>query len=202
MSGAPTSADDGSGALPPDLDDYAEMDPRALALAGWSEEELFWEELQATALSLLGRADPREHWQEAARVAATIFQPDDARRATSLANLALAEPARAPSLLAEAAAIWAASDGWVAGLALERRARSAIYHLRLMRRYPGGYDHWSRARYLALHAEGGALLAARAAGTLALAAPYRAWRDQRPAGFNDGRRLHDAVRLIAPDRLG
>jgi len=191
-----------AGALPPDLDDYAGMDPRALALAGWSEEELFWEELQATALSLLGREDPREHWQEAARVAAEIFPPGDARHATSLANLALAEPERAPALLAEAQALWTASQAWVAGLALERRARSAIYHLRLMRRYPGGYDHWSRARYLALHAEGGPLLAARAAGTLALPAPYRAWRDQRPAGFNDARRLHDAVRLIAPDRLG
>lgn len=200
MSGAPTSADDAQG-LPPDLDDYAEMDPRALALAGWSEEELYWEELLATALSLLGREDPREHWQEAARVAAGIFRPDDARRATSLANLALVEPDRGPALLAEAQAIWAASDPWVAGLKLERRARSAIYHLRLMRRYPGGYDHWSRARYLALHAEGRALLAARAAGGLVLPRPYRAWRDARPAGFTDGRRLHDAVRLIAPDRV-
>jgi hypothetical protein len=188
--------------LPPDLDDYAEMDPRALALAGWSEEELYWEELSATALSLLGRENPAEHWQEAARVAAEIFAAEDARRATSLANLALAEPARAAALLAEAQAIWAASGTWVASLKLERRARSAIYHMRLMRRYPGGYDHWSRDRYLALHAEGGQALAARAAGTLTLADPYRAWRDRRPYGFTDGRRLHDAVRLIAPDRLG
>lgn len=188
--------------LPPDLDDYAEMDPRALALAGWSEEELYWEELSATALSLLSREDPAEHWQEAARVAAEIFAADDARRATSLANLALVEPARAAALLAEAQGVWAASSAWVAGLKLERRARSAIYHMRLMRRYPGGYDHWSRDRYLALHAEGGTALAARAAGGLVLAEPYRAWRDQRPYGFTDGRRLHDAVRLIAPDRIG
>lgn len=201
MSGAPTSADDEKDGLPPDLDDYAEMDPRALTLAGWSAEELYWEELQATALSLVGRGDPREHWQEAARVADEIFAAEDARRATSLANLALAEPAEAPALLAEAQRLWAASAPWVQGLKLERRARSAIYHLRLMRRYPGGYDHWSRDRYLALHAEGAPLLAARAAGTLVLAQPYRAWRDRRPPGFTDGRRLHDAVRLIAPDRV-
>lgn len=199
MSGAPTSADDG---LPPDLDDYAEMDPRALALAGWSEEELYWEELSAAALAAMTRESPAEHWREAARVAAEIFAPGDARRATSLANLALvAEPAERPALLAEAAALWQASEAWVRGLRLERRARSAIYHLRLLRRYPGGYDHWSRDRYLALHAEGGRLLAARAAGQFAAPAPYRAWRDARPPGFTDGRRLHDAVRLIAPDRL-
>ncbi len=197
-----TALADEPDSLPPDLDDYAEMDPRALALAGWSEEELYWEELSATALSLIGREDPSEHWQEAARIAAAIFPPTDARHATSLANLALAEPDRAATLLAEATALWTASAAWVAGLQLERRARSAFYHLRLMRRYPGGYDHWSRNRYLALHAEGAAALAARAAGSLLVAEPYRAWRDRRPTGFNDGRRLHDAVRLIAPDRLG
>ena len=49
--------------------------------------------------------------------------------------------------------------------------------------------------------EGATLLAARAQGNLRVAEPYRAWRDRRPPGFTDGRRLHDAVRLIAPDHL-
>ena len=52
-----------------------------------------------------------------------------------------------------------------------------------MRRYPGGYDHWSRNRYLALHAEGATLLAARAQGSLRIAEPYRAWRDRRPPAW-------------------
>jgi len=196
MSGAPTSAAD---SLPPDLDDYAGLDPRLLVAAGWSEEELYWEELSATALFLIGRGDPAEHWQEAARVAAEIFAADDARRATSLANLALAEPARSAELLAEAGRLWVASAPWLARLQPERRARSSIFHLRMMRKYRGGYDHWSRDRYALLHAEGAAALAARAAGGYAVADPYRRWRDARPAGFTGGRKLHDAVQLIAPE---
>lgn len=186
-------------ALPPDLEEYAALDPQVLAAAGWSPEELYWEELSAAGLAL-PPAEAADYWREAAAVAPTLFAEGDPRRATSLANLALVEPARSDSLLAEASSLWQAAGAWVAALRPERRARSSLFHLRLARKHPGGYDGWSRGRYAALLAEGAERLAARRAGRLVEAEPYARWRQARPAAFDDSRRLIAAVRLIAPDR--
>jgi len=196
MSSEPTSAAD----LPPDLEDYAQLDPRVLIEAGWTPEELFWEELSATGLALAGRPQAAEYWQEAAQVAPEIFAEDDPRRATSLANLALAEPGRAEPLLAEARRLWLASAGWLAGLKPERRARSSLFHHRLMSKHRGGYDHWSQSRYRALHDAGLERLERRAGLSLAEADSYARWRRERPSAFDDRRRLAGAVFLIAPDR--
>lgn len=186
-------------AIPPDLDEYAALDPAVLAAAGWSAEELYWEELNAAGLAL-PPAEAADYWREAAAVAPTLFAAKDPRRATSLANLALVEPARGAALLAEAAAVWQAAGDWVAALKPERRARSSLFHLRLARKHPGGYEGWSRARYTALLADGAARLAARRGGGLVEAEPHARWRQARPAAFDDSRRLIAAVRLIAPDR--
>jgi hypothetical protein len=196
MSSEPTSAADG---LPADLDDYSELDPQVLIAAGWTPEELYWEELSATGLALAGKAAAADYWREAARVAPETFADDDPRRATSLANLALAEPARAGELMQEALALWQASESWLAGLRPDRRARSSLFHLRLMSKHRGGYDHWGRKRYRQLHGEGLQRLTKRAAGTLVEHNAYALWRRERPAGFDDFRRLADAVWLLAPD---
>ena len=197
MSSGPTSAADD---LPPDLEDYEGLDPRVLIDAGWTPEELYWEELSATGLALTGKPQAEEYWREAARVAPEIFAADDPRRATSLANLALVEPANAAVLLTQAVDLWRASAGLVAALRAERRARSSLFHLRLLSKHRGGYDHWSRQRYQALYEAGLRRLEQRASGGLAEAESYALWRRQRPATFDDRRRLTAAVCLIAPDR--
>jgi hypothetical protein len=197
MSGEPTSAADG---LPADLEDYSELDPQVLIAAGWTPEELYWEELSAVGLSLAGKAAAADYWREAAGIAPQAFAEGDPRLATSLANLALAEPQRAGALLQQALALWQGSESWLASLRPERRARSSLFHLRLLSKHRGGYDHWSRQRYRLLHGAGRQRLAQRAEALLVQAEGYARWRRERPAGFDDRRRLVDAVWLIAPDR--
>lgn len=201
MSSGPTSAaDDLPPDLPPDLEDYEGLDPRVLLDAGWTPEELYWEELSATGLALAGRQQAAEYWREAARVAPETFAVDDLRRATSLANLALADEGQAAALLAQALDLWRANAGWVADLRPERRARSSLFHLRLMSKHRGGYDHWSRHRYQELYEAGLRRMELRAAGGLGEDESYALWRRHRPATFDDRRRLTGAVYLIAPDR--
>ncbi len=178
-------------------------DPAFLARAGWTPEELYWEELSEAALAL-PPAEAAAHWREAAAAARTYLEAEDARQATSLANLALAEAlagraAEARVLLEEAQRRWQAAQPWVARLAPERRARSSLFHLRLERKHQGGYDHWSRARYAGLYSEGRDALAHRVEGRYRPEAPLEAWRKAKPAGFEDARRLIAAVHLIAPD---
>jgi hypothetical protein len=197
MSDEPTSAADG---LPADLDDYSALDPQVLIAAGWTPEELYWEELAATGLAMAGKVAAADYWREAARVAPETFAAGDPRHATGLANLALAEPLRAADLLQQALVLWQASETWLDTLRPEHRARSSLFHLRLRSKHRGGYDHWSRQRYRLLHQEGLHRLTQRAEGTLVEGDGYASWRRQRPAGFDDRRRLVDAVWLIAPDR--
>ena len=202
MSSAPISAaDDVPPDLPADLEDYEGLDPRVLIDAGWTPEELYWEELSAIGLSLAGRPQAAEYWREAARVAPDTFKPDDPRRATSLANLALVDTARAAELLAQAQALWQGSTAWLEALKPERRARSSTFHFRLQSKHRGGYDHWSRDRYLKLHADGLQRLSARSGSALVEAGSYATWRAKRPKTFDDARRLIGSVWLIAPARV-
>jgi len=204
MSAPPTSGaerpHDLPGDLPADLEDYEGLDPRVLIDAGWTPEELYWEELSATGLALAGRPQAADYWREAAQVAPATFAADDPRRAASLANLALIETAEAPALLAEALRLWQASGAWLAALKPERRARSSLFHLRLMSRHRGGYDRWSHERYAAIHAAGLERLRLRSVGGLVERESYALWRRERPRTFDDRRRLAGAVFLIAPDR--
>jgi len=180
------------------------IDPRLLERAGWSPEELYWEELSEAALDL-PPAEAAQHWREAAAAAPACFSAGDARLATSLANLAMAEslvgdPVLAPHLLERAVAAWQESSDWVSQLKPERRARSSLFHQRLQSKHPGAYDHWSLERYQALYRQGAAALAARRdAAYRPEIPPLQAWRQQRPAGLEDSRRLIAAVTLIAAD---
>ncbi len=178
-------------------------DPQLLERAGWTPEELFWEELSEAALAL-PPAEAAPYWREAAEAARLALAPEDARQATALANLALAETltgraTEARALLEEAARRWQAAAPWVEALAPERRARSSLFHLRLQRKHPGGYDHWSRERYAALYEAGREALARRLAGSYRPEDPLAAWRHAKPEGFEDARRLLAARYLIAPD---
>ena len=172
--------------------DLGAVDPRSLLAAGWSEDDLRWESLQ-----LSGTAEDRA---EALRLARRGFRADDPRLAASLINRAADLPgdddARA-ALLEEAVSIWRGCGPWLESLKPEWRARSSTYHLRMETKYPGGYDRFSEEKYRALAEEGLRAAEAHAAGK-----PWpnqRArWDKERPAGFNDLRKLLAAVLLTAP----
>lgn len=172
--------------------DLGAVDPRSLLAAGWTQDDLRWETLQ--------QAGTNEARAEALRLARARFAAEDPRLATSLINraadLAEDDPARV-KLLREAVAVWQGCGPWLERLKPERRARSSTYHLRMEAKHPGGYDRFSEGKYRALAKEG-----LEAAETHAAGRPWpeqRArWEKERPAGFNDLRKLLAAVLLTAP----
>lgn len=192
MSGVPTSA-----AEPPDA--------AALARAGWSDAELTWEHVQEAAAEALaggGWDTAASLWRTALTLARETFEPGDPRLAASLANQAAAarhggDGEAATALFDEARAVWEACRPWVAALAPERRSRSSLFHLRLERKHPSGYDHHSRARYEALAEEGREVTEGLAAGSAEPRGALARWRAERPAGYSDGRKLLAAVLLLA-----
>ena len=197
MSDAPTS-----GGEPPRP---ALPDAEALARAGWSEEELTWEQIQEAAAEALLAGD----WQQAAslwtfglELARIAFAASDPRLATSLANKAVAlhregRAQAARALFDEALGVWACSGPWVLALAPERRARSSTFHLRLERRHKRDYDQQARARYTALAEEGRSFTQALMAGRGWPRGALERWRGERPAGYVDVRKLLAAVLLLA-----
>lgn len=181
----------------------SDIDPKVLQRAGWTPEELYWEELSESALAL-PPFEARAFWREAAQAATLYLEADDARQATSLANLALAEElegneSEAKALLQEAQVRWLRAGPWVGRLKPERRARSSLFHFRLMRKHEGGYDQWSKTRYATLYAKGQEALNERLEASYKSLDAVQAWQEAKPAGFEDARRLLAAVHLIAPD---
>ncbi len=194
MSGAPTWAAD-----PPDA--------AALARAGWSDAELTWEHVQVAAAEALaaGAADEAASlWETALALARETFAENDPRLATSLANHAAGrrlagDDEGAAAFFDQALAVWDRSGPWVEALKPERRARSSLFHLRMERKHPGGYDRHSRERYGKLQKEGRARTEALKAGTAEPRDILARWRRDRPAGYTDARKLLAAVVLIGSD---
>jgi len=180
------------------------LDPSAAASAGWSAEEIRWEALaeQAAAHAVAGRmGEAMPLWAEALYLARTAFAANDPRLATSIANHAHAlrlggDAALAADLFREALAIWDASPPWVAGLRIERRARSSLYHLRMEAKHWKTYEATARKRLAAFAAEGRAAVAALAEDGPAGSRGLARWWSEKPSGFTDGRKLLAAALLI------
>ena len=93
-------------------------------------------------------------WRSAAAIARS-FDADDPRRAASRTHLALChaaggDAAKARRAFRRALRSWDAAEQWVARMAVEQRARSSGFHLRLQAKHPGGYDAVARAGYARL----------------------------------------------------
>ena len=181
--------------------------PDALERAGWTNAEVIWEQIQEAAAERERAGDPGEAvelWRGAFEVAREHLQPGDLRLATSVANVGVAarragDPADAVRRLDEALRIWDEGDAWIEALVPIARARSSTFHLRLESKHPGAYDRFPRERYRALAEEGRAVLADRRDGRPDACDRLERWRLERPAGFNDWRRLLGAVLLVAAD---
>jgi len=179
----------------------------ALLQAGWKPEEYLWEHKQEQAAQSVSDGDDANAsklWAEALALARETFSEIDPRLATSLANHARALKRKgkdASALLEEALRVWDSSEAWVSSLRPERRSRSSLYHFRLETRYPGQYDRFSKERYLALASEGRAAVHANWSGTPTSKENAQErlarWHSERPAGFNDLRKLLAAVFLVA-----
>ena len=130
------------------------LDLAAAQAAGWSMADVEWEVKceRAALLAEEGRPDEAAAlWREVLELARANFSEDDPRLGTSLANAALAlrdrgDKAAAATLFSQAARIWDASPQWIAEVALEARARSSLFHLRMEARHRDKYDATMRER--------------------------------------------------------
>ena len=182
-------------------------DPDALKRAGWTNAEVVWEQIQEAAAERERAGDAGEAedlWRGALDVACGHLESGDLRLATSVANLGVAarragDAAGAVRRFDEALRIWDEGEGWLSALVPVARARSSTFHLRLESKHPGAYDRFPRERFRTLAEEGRAVLAARRDGRPDACDRLARWRRERPAGFNDWRRLLGAVLLVAAD---
>ena len=183
-------------------------DAGVLETAGWTNAELIWEQIQEAAAERERANDyveAGELWRGGLEIAADHLSAGDLRIAASTANVAVAErrkgdPSTAKRMFEEALELWDGGCAWIESLRPIARARSSTFHLRLESKHPGAYDERERARYREVSAEGRSVLVARRDRLRDEADRLERWRRERPAGFNDWRKLLGAVLLIASDR--
>ncbi len=170
-----------------------ERDPqmRAARDAGWRRRDLIWERLQERANRALA---------EGRRPAALR----DFRRAAWLARAGFAARARgdvrrAVALYAHARALWAEVPAGIATLEVKPRARSSLFHLRMEARHRDTYRANITRRLAAFVAETDASLESLARGAPAPHRHHARWRGEKPAVFDDARKLLGACLLLATD---
>ncbi len=178
---------------------------RAAALsAGWRAADLDWERLQEEA-NLCHRsgdtARAAKLWRRAGWIALWRFRGSDPRRATTLANLALADrlagrPARARRRYAKARRIWGEVDSFIAAMQIARRARSSLFHLRMETKHWDTYQQNMRDRMAAFAEETAEALAALERAEPVSCRLYERWRGEKPAVFDDTRKLLAAALLV------
>lgn len=195
MSGAPTSAVD-------------RLDLAAAQAAGWSTAEVEWEVKceRAALLAEEGRpSDATALWQDALTIARANFAETDPRLGTSLANAALVlqeegNKAAAAPLFAESARIWDASPRWIAEMALEPRARSSLFHLRMEARHRDKYDATMRERLSRFAEETRDQLAALVNDRPTAWRGLARWRAEKPPTYGERRKFMAACLLLASAR--
>jgi hypothetical protein len=183
-------------------DPAAEM--AAARRAGWRRADLQWERLQETANALLRAGDipgAARLWRRAGWIALLWFGRSDPRQATTLANLALSDrlsgrESRARKRYARARAIWGSAGRFIAAMRIARRARSSMFHMRMEAKHWDTYVQNTRVRMSAFATEAGEALEVLEQGKPAGYRLYGRWRAEKPAVFDDTRKLLAAALLI------
>jgi hypothetical protein len=178
---------------------------RAAALrAGWRAADLNWERLQEEANQRYRSGDAARAvklWRRAGWIGLWRFRASDPRRATTLANLALADrlagrEARARRRYAKARRIWGEVDGFIAAMRIVRRARSSLFHLRMEAKHWDTYQQNMRIRMTAFARETAEALAALERAEPVTCRLYERWRGEKPVVFDDTRKLLAAALLV------
>lgn len=184
------------------------LDRRSLAAAraaGWRRADLAWERTQEEANAALAEGDTARAarlFRRAGWIAFWWFRGADPRRATTLANLALAyrlagREIRAKEHYARARRRWGQVDGFIAGARIVSRARSSMFHLRMEARHRETYEQNVRIRLTAFARETATALAALERGEPTTFHLYERWRAEKPPVFDDTRKLLGAALLVA-----
>ena len=172
----------------------------AALAAGWRAGEWEWEAAQEQAVLLAADGAPAaaaRFWKAALALARENFSADDLRLGTSLANVGFflaREGRRGGAYLRPAAAIWELSPMWIDRVVIEARGRSSVHHFRMANKNRVAYQ--TRARRLLQES------AARARGivggriTGGAGEQLAQWRRDKPAGFDDERKILSACLLL------
>ena len=173
--------------------------------AGWHAADLDWERLQEQGNALLhsgDRAAAGRCFRRAGWIALWRFRATDPRRATTLANLGRTDrlagrEGRARRRYARARRIWRETGSFIATMQIARRARSSLFHLRMETKHWDTYQDNMRIRMTAFARETAEALAALEQGQPVRCRLYGRWRAEKPAVFDDTRKLLAAALLVA-----
>lgn len=178
---------------------------KAARRAGWRRADIDWEQLQDEG-NRLWRAGDREgaakRFRRAGWIAFFRFRGDDPRRATSYANLALADRAagredRALARYARARRIWGETGRFIETMQIAPRARSSLFHMRMEARHLETFRQNMRVRMTIFAREAADALAALEAGQPVKVRLHGRWRAEKLPVFDDTRKLLAAALLIA-----
>ncbi len=182
---------------------------KELIAAGWSEQELEWEQTcedLAIAIAQDDEAAAKTAAASALRLAREHFADGDPRLATAIANQAMCVSASrsetAKQLLDEACQTWNATHQWIEQMQAPRVARSSLFHMRMEQKHRAAYeDNWRvKWRNIAAYAKGrlGAANLQTPRDPAAAREALARWQRERPAMLNDTRKLLAAAYLLLP----
>lgn len=192
-------------ALPIWAFDRNDPEMRQALAAGWRRVDLWWERRQEQAHRALAEGKFRRakrSFRMAYGLARFVLPTDDPRQATSIANLAAlarldGADARAERLYACARRLWANTPKHLEKIHIQPRARSSLFHLRMEVKHWDTYQSNMKARLGKFIQESDEALQALSESS---SSPHRLvsrWRGEKPAVFDDTRKLLAACLLIA-----
>ena len=187
--------------------DGSQTELRAALNAGWNREDLYWERLQERSNERL-RAGRRlasaAGFAAAFAIARLRFGTGDLRRPASRANLAFALRAlgaerSARRTYSAARGEWTAASGAMESAGIKPRARSSLFHMRMEARHWDTYRLNRIARLRKFHEEAAECLSELERGRPAPHRLYSRWLGEKPAVFDDARKILGACLLLASD---
>lgn len=171
----------------------------------WGRADAAWERLQEQGNARLAAGDAAgaaRLFRRAGWLALVGLPRGDPRRATTLANLALADrmagrERRARRRYARARAIWEGADRFIAEMRIHQRSRSARLERATEARHLETFRQNMRIRMTGFARATAAALAALEEGRPVSTRLAGRWQAERPPVYDDTRRLLAAALLVA-----
>ncbi|MFW8633492.1 tetratricopeptide repeat-containing protein [Cribrihabitans pelagius] len=163
-----------------------------------------WERQMEAGLAAAARgaAGPaRRRFRLAHLLARAAFAPEDLRRATAAANLAILHMAagrvhRAERFQAQALAVWRGAAEQVAAMTVAPRSRSSLFHLRMEALHRDTYHANLRTRIIRITTEAEATLRSLTSAQPPAHRHAARWRGEKPAVLDGTRKILGASLLI------
>jgi hypothetical protein len=187
--------------------DAVSVEMRTALAGGWRRSDLYWERIQETANRELRSGRRRRAagmFLSAMAIALTCFPRTDPRYAASLANAGFALrvfrlEAAAARFYRDAIEIWSVADRTLEAAEIRPRARSSLFHMRMEARHWQTYSDTRKARLAGFIAEADQALRAIASGHNPTCRLFTRWVGEKPAIFDDSRKILGACLLIASE---